>query len=262
MKVRSGGASAGRKAVEKIRFKSYAESVPVLLDKLGAAAVFRGLKQVLIKPNLVNDSPPPVTTPVECCEALVEYIRRYSSARIVIAEGCGAADYDTPEVFEKLGYARLSERLDVPLVDLNYAPAVEISRGGCRLFPSMRLPEIAFDSFILSVPVLKAHSLAGITGTLKNMMGFAPPAFYQQGGHWKKSSFHRRMHESIVELNRYVTADLTVLDGRTGLAEYHLGGAECDPPVEMLAGGYDPLAVDREAARLLGIDWRGIPHLE
>lgn len=245
----------------KIKFESYAESVPELLEKLGAAEALSGRSRVLVKPNLVNDSPPPVTTPVECCEAVVEYVRRCSSARVVIAEGCGAAEYDTPEVFEKLGYTELSERLDVPLVDLNHAPAVEIRRGDCRLFSSMRLPEIAFESFILSVPVLKAHSLAGITGTLKNMMGFAPPAFYQQGGHWKKSSFHRRMHESIVELNRYVTPELTVLDGRTGLAEYHLGGAECDPPAEVLVGGYDPLAVDREAARLLGIDWRGVSHL-
>ncbi len=69
------------------------------------------------------------------------------------------------------------------------------------------------------------------------------------------------MHASIIELNRYVTPDLTVLDGRIGLAEYHLGGPECDPPVRVLLGGFDPVAVDRRAAGVLGLDWRRIGHL-
>jgi uncharacterized protein (DUF362 family) len=245
----------------QIPFASYAESVPALLDALKAGPVLAAQRQILIKPNLVNASPPPVTTPPACCEALIAYIRRHSAARVVIAEGCGAADMETDEVFRRLGYAELAARLDVELVDLNRAPLAEVARGGCRLFPSMRLPKIAFESFILSVPVLKAHSLAVMTGTLKNMMGFAPPADYQQGGHWKKSAFHRHMHAAITELNRYVTPALTVLDGRVGLAEYHLGGAECDPPARALIGGFVPLAVDRCAAGLLGLDWRRIPHL-
>lgn len=248
-------------ACRQIPFTSYADSVPALMDALNARAVLAKQRQILIKPNLVNDSPPPVTTPVECCEAIITYVRRFSNARIVIAEGCGAAEYDTDHVFNRLGYADMSKRLDVPLVDLNHATLVKISRNDCRVFPSMQLPKIAFDSFIISVPVLKAHSFSVITGTLKNMLGFAPPAYYQEGGHWKKSAFHRHMHDSIIELNRYVTPALTVLDGRIGLAEYHLGGTECDPPIQVLLGGQDPVAVDRQAATLLGFDWRRIPHL-
>lgn len=249
------------KAYCEIPFVSYAGSVPELLDACGAGPILARQTRILLKPNLVNDSRPPITTAVECCEAIVTYIRRHSAARIVIAEGCGAADYETDRVFDRLGYSALSKRLNVPLVDLNHAPAICVKRPHCRVFPEMHLPAIAFESYIVSVPVLKAHSLADITGTLKNMMGFAPPAYYQQGGHWKKSAFHRRMHESIVDLNRYVTPDLTVLDGRVGLAEYHLGGAECDPPVRVLLGGFDPVAIDRRAAGLLRLDWRNIPHL-
>ncbi len=245
----------------RVPFTSFAESVPALLDALDAGPLLAAQKQILIKPNLVNASPPPVTTPAACCEALAAYIRRHSKARIVIAEGCGAADLDTDEVFARLGFTELAARLGIELVDLNRAPLVEVARPGCRHFPTMHLPAIAFESFILSVPVLKAHSLADVTGTLKNMMGFVPPAHYQQGGHWKKSAFHRHMHASITELNRYVTPALTVLDGSVGLAEYHLGGAACDPPARVLLGGTDALAIDRAAADLLGLDWRRIPHL-
>lgn len=244
-----------------VKFVSYQESVPLALDKVGAREALAPRQAVLVKPNLVNATPPPVTTPVECVAAVVEYIRACSGAQVAVAEGCGAAGYGTQRCFEELGYADLSRRLDVPLVDLNTAPTVRLRRGDCRVFPEFHLPKIALDHFIVSVPVLKAHSLARITGTMKNMMGFAPPAHYQQGGHWKKSAFHADMHASIVELNRYRSADLTLLDATVGLAESHLGGAKCDPPVNRLVAGFDPVRVDRLAADLLGVDWRGIPHL-
>ncbi len=80
-------------------------------------------------------------------------------------------------------------------------------------------------------------------------------------GHWKKSAFHQDIHRAIKDLNRYVSPDMTLVDARIGLAEYHLGGAQCDPPVNKLVAGYAPLPVDRKAAELLGMDWRNIPHL-
>jgi uncharacterized protein (DUF362 family) len=248
-------------AVASVDFTSYAESVAEALDLVGAAAKLAGQRAVLVKPNLINTAPPPITTPVECTEAVVGYVRRHSKAEVAIAEGCGAAGHDTQRCFEELGYVELSERTGVPLVDLNTAPTVRLEDPSCRVFPEFHLPEIATTHYIVSVPVLKAHSLARVTGSLKNMMGFAPPAHYQQGGHWKKSAFHARMHEAIMDLCRYRSPDLTVLDARVGMAEYHLGGAECDPPVMKVLAGFDACEVDREAARLLGLDWRRIPHL-
>lgn len=244
-----------------IEFASYEESVPQALDAIGVREALAAQTAVLIKPNLVNASPPPVTTPVECVMAIIEYVQECSDALIVVAEGCGATDYDTQTCFDELGYTELSRRIGVPLVDLNHAPTVRLARDDCRVFPEFHLPAIAMDHFIVSAPVLKAHSLARLTGSMKNMMGFAPPEHYQQGGRWKKSAFHSRMHEAIVELNRYRRADLTVLDARVGLAEYHLGGAECDPPVNRIAAGFDPVRTDRLAADFLGLDWRDIPHL-
>jgi len=244
-----------------VPFVSYAESVPLVLDAAGAADPISRQTAILIKPNLVEAMAPPVTTPVECVEAVIAYCRARSKASIVVAEGCGAASYDTDVAFAKLGYEALAKRAGVVLVDLNKAPTILLRNPSCRVFPEFHMPKLAMDHFVISVPVLKAHSLATITGTLKNMMGFAPPKHYQQGGHWKKSAFHARMHEAIRDLNRYRTPDLTLLDARVGLAEYHLGGAECSPHVMKLVAGTDPVEVDRLAASFLGLDWRSIPHL-
>lgn len=246
-----------------IDFQSYEKSVAVALDDLDAHEQIGAKSGVLIKPNLTNDSPHPITTSSACCEAIVNYVQSCCDARIVIAEGCGDSVLETDQVFAARGYTALAEKYGIRLLDLNHAPLTRVQRPDCPVFPEMVLPEIAFTHYIISVPVLKAHSLAVITGSLKNMMGFAPPEHYSgQYGHWKKAVFHGRMQQSIIDLNRYIAPDLTVMDCSIGMAEFHLGGPHCDPPVAKIVAGYNPWEVDREAAGLLGLDWRTIEHIK
>jgi uncharacterized protein (DUF362 family) len=241
---------------------SYLENVENALNNLSAQSVFARQKAIMIKPNLVNGSPYPVTTPPECCEAIIQYIRSITEVPIVIAEGTGDASLETEDVFQMLGYKKLSEKMNISLIDLNHAPLRRIENKKCKVFKEMYLPECVFNHYLISVPVLKAHSLSKFTGSLKNMMGIAPPKYYSgQYGVWKKAVFHNKMHESIMDLNRYRTPDLTIMDAGIGLPEYHLGGKECDPPIKKILVGFDPLLVDRTAAGLLNMDWHTIKHL-
>ena len=188
-------------------------------------------------------------------------MQKHSGAEVVVAEGCGAPDMSTGELFEIHGYTQMAVRRAVALIDLNTAPCEKLTNPECKVFPEFYLPAIASSHYIISVPVLKAHSLADITGSMKNMMGFAPPEHYQEGGYWRKAAFHQCMHPSITELNRYRSPDLTVMDATVGMAEHHLGGATCKPPVNRILAGLDAREVDRFAAELLGLDWRRIGHL-
>jgi uncharacterized protein (DUF362 family) len=250
-------------SITVVKFTDWRESIAAALDDIGAGEVLARQEKILIKPNLVNDSPHPVTTAPACCEALVLYIRACSDAEVLIAEGCGDAVLETSEVFANLGYAALSRRHNVSLMDLNTAPLRRLANPACRLFPEIYLPEIAFTHFIISVPVLKAHSLSDMTGALKNMIGFAPPKHYSgRFGSWKKAVFHQDVHNAITELNLYRAPDLAVMDASVGLAGFHLGGPPCDPPVGRIIAGFDPLEVDRAAAGFLNLDWRVIRHLQ
>ncbi|MCG8339268.1 MAG: DUF362 domain-containing protein [Proteobacteria bacterium] len=243
-------------------FSTYRETITAALDEIGADEVLAKERRILIKPNLVNASSHPVTTAVECCEAIIEYIRACSAAEIVVAEGCGDAVLETDQIFSRLGYDELVEKYNVSLLDLNHAPLTKKHNPNCRIFPDMMLPDIAFSHYIISIPVLKAHSLATITGALKNMMGFAPPKYYSGNyGTWKKAVFHNQMHQSIDDLCCYIRPDLSVVDASIGLADFHLGGNHCNPPVNKIIAGYEAIEVDRKSALLLGIDWRDVPHL-
>lgn len=247
----------------EVKYSSYQTSIKQALYTIKARNVLSKQSRVLVKPNLVNATPHPVTTPVECCAAIIDYIRSCSDADIVVAEGSGDKSMETSEIFEALGYNQLIKEYDIQLVDLNECALTTRSNPFCEIFPEIHLPKIAFTHYLISVPVLKAHSLSDITGTLKNMIGFAPPKYYSgKHGVWKKSVFHKDIHQAITELNAYITPDLTLMDASTGLAEYHLGGRCCNPPANKIIAGYDPVTVDRKAAALLGLDWKTIPHLK
>jgi len=243
-------------------FTSWKDSVASLLNATDLAEQLNPRQQILIKPNLVESLNPPITTPVEIVGALIDYLRTLApDYHIVIGEGCGSLAYDTFHVFETMGYTNLAEEKKVTLLDLNDAELIKKQDSNCRRWPEMFMPQICYDSFLISVPVLKAHSLAGVTLTMKNMMGLAPPSHYQQGGHWKKASFHQGIQEAVFDLNRYRTPDFTLLDATVGMQEAHLWGPTCNPPVNLLAAGFDPVAIDAYGCKLLGRDWQAIGHL-
>ncbi len=243
-------------------FNSWQETVPRLLAATGLHDRLASEKRVIIKPNLVEPQKPPITTPVELIASLVACLQAsHPHLEIIIGEGCGSSSKNTWQIFEILGYNELTGLENLTLMDMNEAPLVHLQNSACSRLPEMYLPGIVFESFLISVPVLKAHSLAGITLTMKNMMGLAPPSHYQQGGYWKKASFHHQIQEAIFDLNQYRTPDFTLLDATIGMQEAHLWGPTCNPPPNRLAAGFDPVAIDSYGCNLLGVNWESIGHL-
>ena len=241
-------------------FDTYRESLPPILEAANLITELAGQQVVLIKPNLVEDLDPPITTHVDLVEALVDYILQHRpEIQIIVGEGTGALEYDTFHCFEQLGYLKLDDR--VQLLDLNIEPCRRLTNAKCNRWPEIYLPELLFDCFLISVPVLKAHSLCRVTLTMNNMMGCAPPAHYQQGGAWGKSSFHLKLDEAVFDLNRYRTPDFTVIDAAVGMAKAHLWGPTCNPPVRKIVASYDPVAADAYGTALLRKSWKDIGHI-
>lgn len=248
--------------VYKTRFDSdWDSSIKALLDAADLNILIKNHKKILIKPNLVEAEAPPVTTPVELIEALVSYIKDKSPhCEIIVGDGTGSLDYDTFHVFDVLGYSEMAFRKKITLKDLNCLTSVKLTNPSLKRWPEMYLPGLAMDSFIISVPVLKAHSLAGVTLSMKNMMGLCPPDKYCRGG-WKKSAFHSDMQNSIADLNRYRCPDFSIIDATIGLSKYHLGGPVCSPPPGLIVASKDPVAADAYGCTLLKRNWRDIGHI-
>ena len=237
-------------------------SVAILLDKTSLRNLVSGRKKVLIKPNVVKDMAPPVTTRLELVAAIADYVLgELSPENIYIADGTGSLDYDTFHAFEKLGFSKMAKDRGIKLLDLNNEPLVKISRPELERWPEMHLPKIVMDSFLISVPTLKAHTLAGVTLSMKNMVGVCPPLYYCKEGKWKKAAFHTQIHEAVADLNRYRSPDFTVLDASLGMLEGHIYGVPCDPTIGIIAASEDPVAIDAYGCGLLGVDCRDIAHI-
>ncbi|MDI6654818.1 MAG: DUF362 domain-containing protein, partial [Candidatus Hydrothermarchaeota archaeon] len=74
-------------------------------------------RKIVIKPNLIDNRPYPVTTSPKTVEGILEYFKG-KAKEIIIAEGSGWCREGTNKAFEDLGYAELAERYGVKLVDL------------------------------------------------------------------------------------------------------------------------------------------------
>ena len=242
-------------------FTSWQASLPPLLDKADLIEQIPVDQTILIKPNLVENLQPPITTPVALVATLVDYLQQRIENTIIIGEGSGALDYETWYPFEQLGYTELAAKKGIELIDLNEQTCCKRKLDQCKRWPELFLPEIGYNCYLISVPVLKVHTLAGVTLTMKNMMGLVPPAHYRQGNSWKKSAFHNNVQDAVADLNRYRSPDFTLLDATIGMAEAHLWGRTCDPPVNLLAAGFDPVAMDSYGTGLLGKNWRDIGHI-
>ena len=248
--------------IYSITKKDWKTSVYELLISADLSENLKDHQTILIKPNLVSKDPPPITTPVELVEAIIDFIQeKFPSKNIIIGEGTAMPNDSTFEVFKALGYNLLSTKKGVTLVDLNEADLIHLKNSTLKRLPEIYLPKIAFECFLISVPVLKAHSLSKVTLTMKNMLGFPPPKHYQKGGSWKKSSFHENIEEAIFDLNCYRKPDFSILDATIGMKDAHLWGDTLKPHPNKIIASYDPVALDAFGALVLKKKWDDIGHI-
>jgi len=242
--------------VARVRFTDYPVSVAAALDAIGASDRLPDDRLIIIKPNLTNADPPPVTTPVAAAEAVLDYCQAHTSAEVAIGEGCGSGV--TADAFAANGYTDLAERRGLRLIDFNEEPAVALTRDDALTLKTFYLPDVAREAFIISLPILKDHSFTGTTVAMKNMFGLAPAPFYE--GSWNKSKLHSpSTDKSTVDICLYRAPDLCVVDAVVALTGMHLAGTP--KRLDTILASTDPVAVDAVASRMLGHDPRDLEYL-
>lgn len=219
------------------------------LEMVAANEVLSKGKTVLVKPNYINARHPStgITTDGRVIEGVVKFLRQHDVEEVVIGEGSGFAD--TFEAFRVAGVDAVARRWNVRLMDLNKGEFVEIEPENPLALKKVRVAKAALESTIISVPKLKPHRLAGVTLSLKNMMGAVTP----------KGSIHNPLSEKIVDLASIIKPRIAVIDGIIAGEGHETSGK----PVEMnlVIAGIDPVAVDTVGAAVMGIPPERIKHL-
>ena len=207
-------------------------------------------EKVLIKPNLIINRPYPVTTSPKTVECIVNYFKD-KAKEIIIAEGSGMCRGGTNKAFLDLGYSALAENSGIKLVDLN-GDDYEIRKNPAALrLKEFKFPLTLKNSFLISAAVLKGHSMAKVTLSLKNMMGASIG---------KKAKFHfLGINKSIVDINLYKKPDLALIDGIESSSR-ELGGEVTR--YDLMIFSVDPVAADAVGANILGLNPLSVPHIK
>ncbi len=228
----------------------------------GLGGLIDGDSTVLVKPNLLRpvESGSGMITDARVTEAVVRIVEELGAGRIVIGEG-SAVGYDFPnirdtlEAFRVSGTERVARDCGVELVDLNRDEPVEVEVSDAYVMKRFRVAKTAVEAdVIISVPVLKTHNRTAITCGLKNMKGVLP-------GLEKRMSHRCGLDRAIVDLNRVVSPDFTVVDATScmeGTWEYPRDRVG----LGLVVAGADPVAVDTVCARIMGLDLAMVLHLQ
>jgi len=219
------------------------------LEMVNADKVLSKQKPILIKPNYINAKHPStgITTDSRVIEGVVKFLRQHIFKEVVIGEGSGFGD--TLEAFRVAGVDAVAERWNVKMVDLNKDEFIEVIPQKPLALKKVKIAKTALESVIISVPKLKPNRLAGVTLSLKNMIGAVTP----------KGSIHNHLSQKIVDLISVIKPSVAVIDGIIAGEGHETSGN----PVEMnlVIAGTDPVAVDTVGAAVMGIPPESVKHL-
>lgn len=206
---------------------------------------------VALKPNLVVAKPASsgATTHPELAEAVIKYLRDKGFRRLEIIEGSWVGDA-TSRAFVAAGYRQLSERLGVPLVDLQLDSWKRHPAGGGLAIAVC--DKAAEADFIINMPVVKGHCQTAITCALKNLKGCMPDD--------EKSRFHELgLHEPIARLNTVLAPGFILADAICGDLDFEEGGNPV--PMNRVVAALDPVLMDAYACRLMGHEVSDVAYI-
>jgi uncharacterized protein (DUF362 family) len=275
------GAQESVVSVVKIRNDRVAYAVEEAIDLLGGIeAVARNKERIMLKPNLVAESPD-ITTKPAVVRTLAELMQR-SGKEVLIGEGSAAGtgfnfnsgviyrtrnreilDNMQQYVYDTLGYTELARSLGTPLINLHSGELTDVSVPNGLAFDTVTLHHSLTEIDLLcSVPMMKTHSLATVTLGMKNLIGLYPGTIYYSVRSW----LHDRAAEAqspgiayeILDMVRANNLGLVVIDG--SMAMEGQGPSDGDLlKMDVIIAGTNPLATDMVGAYVMGFEPHEVP---
>jgi len=212
--------------------------------------------RIVIKINLCEPRTPEtgaITDP-RSLDILLRILREHYGDEVLITVVESDATVARPDLFIKwFGFMPILEKWHVSYVNLSKDTSVARAING-RFFKTVSVPNtIAQSDLLINLSKLKTHSSVKISCALKNQYGCLP--------YPRKTIFHRRIDDVIVDANLSMKPDLCIVDGIT--AHVTSKGPAFGKPVNasILIVGNDPVAVDSTCAKIMGFSPRLIGQI-
>ena len=243
--------------VALVKGENIQENVTKVFDLLGGVEnlIHKG-SVVMLKPNAGHAEPPEtsVCTNPEVIRAVIREIKKAQPKEIVIAEAA-AIGCDTLECFEVSGIKAMADEEGVECYDIKRDK--DLVNVAVRDYKSnldhIKLPRRLMEAdHLVNLPILKAHASMVFSGALKNIKGVV------------QDKVHMQMHQqnltmSMMDVWSACRADLNIMDAYRAASGY---SPHMPVPIEsdMILGSKDPVAIDRVACEVTGIDTSGVSY--
>jgi uncharacterized protein (DUF362 family) len=268
-------------SVVKIKDDRIGYAVEEAIDLLGGIeTVARNKERIMLKPNLVAESPDFTTKP-SVVRTLAELMKR-SGKEVLIGEGSAAGNgfnvkggvtYRTRNreildgmqqyVFDTLGYTDLAKSIGTPLVNLHSGELAEVDLSNGLAFDTISLHHSLTEIDLLcSVPMMKTHVLATVTLGMKNLIGLYPGTIYYSVRSWLHDQAAHAQSPGvafeIVDMVRANKLGLVVVDGSMAMeGDGPTGGSLVK--MDLIIAGTNPLATDMVTANIMGFEPHEVP---
>jgi uncharacterized protein (DUF362 family) len=268
-------------SIVRIKDGNISKAVEEAIELLGGIKnLTRGRESILLKPNLVAPDRRCTTKP-EVVRTIAQLLKN-SGKEVMIGEASAAAetfnvignetfrtnkrdilDRMQAHVFNTLGYTEMAKTLGVPLINLHSGNIVEVPLDNGFAAKSVKIHKTLTDvDLICSIPMMKTHTLATVTLSMKNLIGLYPGTEYYSVRSWLHDRAAERGSEGVayevIDMNRAVKTGLSVIDASSAMEGNGPFGGDLIN-MGLIIAGTSPLATDMAGAAIMGFETGEIP---
>lgn len=236
-----------------------ASNVRAVVAKAGGMSAFvkPGYK-VVVKPNIGWDRQPEMaadTNPDVVLETVKLCLEAGASVVRVFDRPCN----DPRRCYVNSGIAPALEKLGDKRVELSFIDDRKFRKipipGGVAIQEWPFYEDVLDSDAFINLPIAKHHRAAVVTLAMKNLMGVIGSS---------RAVLHKRIHEVVVDLNRALKSNLTILDAtRILVRNGPQGGDPRDAERrDTIIAGTDIVSVDAVGCTLFGVDPLSVPYLK
>jgi uncharacterized protein (DUF362 family) len=171
-------------------------------------------KSVLLKPNVLCGSPPPVTTNPQVVKAMAKILYESGARHVLIGDMSAFFELPTLKNMSLTFMKLIAEEVEAKLIPFDKGGWVCVDLPKGHYLRRAYVAESLFEvDRIINLPVIKTHESATYSIALENFIGathFRHRPYWVDRFHWE---------EVITELNLAYTPDLHVIDGTRLMVE-------------------------------------------
>ncbi len=157
---------------------------------------------------------------------------------------------DAERALRQTKIADLCQKYGVLWVNMSQGQFVKIKLNGLVL-KEIEVPQILMRTEMITLPVMKTHGRAVITGAVKNQWGCLREL---------RHNYHPVLDQALADINGFLRPKFAVMDGTVGLEG---NGPKSGVPkiADLVLASGDIVALDTVAAQIMGFRPEDIPHL-